>query len=232
MCAGAATIGSVGGRGTDCCISPFGLLAMHGHFQGAAIADQSLEQRQSALEILVSLGMESTDFLIIGGGIVGLSIARELKERHRDSKVTLIEKEPEVGLHASGRNSGVIHAGFYYSADSLKARFTRQGNQLLTSYCEEKKLPVLKCGKLVVAKDASELPQLDELLRRGRANNVPLESVTEAEAKKIEPRVKTFRRAIFSPTTATADPVQVVLAMKQDARCEGVKIVTGTVYQG
>ncbi len=161
---------------------------------------------------------------------MGLSIARELKARHPDSKVTLLEKEPEVGLHASGRNSGVIHAGFYYSADSLKAKLTRQGNQLMTAYCAQKNLPVLKCGKLVVAKDASELPQLDELLRRGRANGVPLESVSEAEARKIEPRVKTFERAIFSPTTATADPTQVVLAMKEDARSEGVKIFTNTAY--
>jgi L-2-hydroxyglutarate oxidase LhgO len=176
--------------------------------------------------------MESSDFLVVGGGIVGISIARELRSRYRDSKITLIEKEPEVGLHASGRNSGVIHAGFYYSADSLKAKLTRLGNQLLTAYCEQKKIPVLKCGKLVVAKDASELPQLDELLRRGRANDVPLESVSAAEAKKIEPRVKTFERAIFSPTTATADPSQVVLAMKEDARAEGVKIFTNTAYKG
>jgi L-2-hydroxyglutarate oxidase len=176
--------------------------------------------------------MDTSDFLVIGGGIVGLSIARELKARDRSCKVTLLEKEPEVGLHASGRNSGVIHAGFYYSADSLKAKLTRQGNQLMTAYCERKNLPVLKCGKLVVAKDASELPQLDELLRRGRANSVPLESVTEAEARKIEPRVKTFERAIFSPTTATADPAQVVLAMKADARSEGVKIFTNTAYLG
>src|ERR1041385_6977446 len=124
--------------------------------------------------------MNSADFLIIGGGIIGLSIARELKRRHRHAQIVLLEKEAQCGLHASGRNSGVIHAGFYYTADSLKAKFTRDGNRTLTEYCERKEIPVNKCGKLVVARDASELPQLDELLRRGKANGVTLESITAA----------------------------------------------------
>src|SRR5437867_13252019 len=103
--------------------------------------------------------MNRSDFLVVGGGIVGLSIAREIKRRFPQARVVLLEKEKECGLHASGRNSGVIHAGFYYSADSLKARFTRDGNRLLHAYCAAKGIPVNKCGKLVVARDASELPQ-------------------------------------------------------------------------
>jgi len=176
--------------------------------------------------------MNKADFLVIGGGIVGLSIARELKKRHKSSSVALIEKEPECGLHASGRNSGVIHAGFYYSSDSLKARFTRDGNRQLLQFCEEKKIPVNKCGKLVVARDATDWPQLDELLRRGKANGVPLDPLTAAEARKIEPRVKTFERAIFSPSTATADPVQVLQEMKQDALREGIAIHQSAGYLG
>ena len=174
--------------------------------------------------------MTSTDFLVIGGGVVGISIARELKQRHPDRNVCLIEKEPACGLHASGRNSGVIHAGFYYSADSLKAKFTRAGNLALTAYCEAKNIPLNKCGKLVVAKDANDLPQLDELLRRGAANGVPLESITEEEARKIEPRVKTYQRAIFSPTTSSADPHRVIQAMYDDARSEGISITTSSPY--
>src|SRR3954468_8257413 len=157
--------------------------------------------------------METADFLVIGGGIIGLSIARTLKRRFPNTVITLLEKEPQCGLHASGRNSGVIHAGFYYTADSLKAKFTRDGNRMLLQYCEEKKIPVNKCGKLVVAKDETELPQLDELLRRGKANGIVLQSITAKEAVAIEPRVKTFERAIFSPATSTADPVQVLQAM-------------------
>src|SRR5207302_10039192 len=112
---------------------------------------------------MASGAMSATDFLVIGGGIVGISIAREIKNRFRDATVTLIEKESACGLHASGRNSGVIHAGFYYSADSLKAKLTRAGNVEMTAYCESKNIPLNKCGKLVVAKDADDLPQLDEL---------------------------------------------------------------------
>jgi L-2-hydroxyglutarate oxidase LhgO len=176
--------------------------------------------------------MNTADFLVIGGGVVGLSIARELKSRHRDARVALLEKENDCGLHASGRNSGVLHAGFYYTADSLKARLTRDGNRLLTEYCESRKIPVNKCGKLVVARDASELPQLDELLRRGKANGVELKSISAADAKAIEPRVKTFERAIFSPNTSTADPSVVLHAMKEDAQGEGVTIHIRAPYLG
>lgn len=174
--------------------------------------------------------MNSTDFLIIGGGIIGLSVAREVKQRFGNVRVTLIEKEAGWGRHASGRNSGVIHAGFYYSANSLKAKLTRAGNQAMTAYCQSKGIPVNRCGKLVVAKDATDLPQLDELLRRGKANDVPLENLTEEEARKIEPRVKTYERAIFSPTTASADPQRVIEAMAEDARTEGIALLTGVPY--
>lgn len=174
--------------------------------------------------------MITTDFLIIGGGVVGLSIARELKRRHPGLSVTLIEKESKVGLHGSGRNSGVIHAGFYYSADSLKAKLTRAGNIALTGYCEAKGIPLNRCGKLVVAKDAGDLAQMDELLRRGAANGVPLESVSEEEARAIEPRAKTHERAIFSPSTSTADPHLVIRAMQEDALAEGIAIHHDTPY--
>lgn len=170
------------------------------------------------------------DFLVIGGGIVGISIARELKGRFSDATVTLIEKERASGLHASGRNSGVLHAGFYYSADSLKARFTRTGNEAMTAYCASRNIPLNKCGKLVVAKDETELAQLDELLRRGARNKVPLESLTEEQAREIEPRVKTYQRAIFSPTTSSGNPHRVIEAMEHDAKREGIAIVHETRY--
>src|ERR1051326_3385772 len=101
--------------------------------------------------------MNPTDFLVLGGGIIGISVARELKHRFSDAAVTVLEKESQCGLHASGRNSGVIHAGFYYSADSLKAKLTRAGNQAMIAYCESKKIPLNRCGKLVVAKDENDL---------------------------------------------------------------------------
>jgi L-2-hydroxyglutarate oxidase len=172
-----------------------------------------------------------TDFLIIGGGIIGISIARELRRRHPAATVTVLEKESACGRHASGRNSGVLHAGFYYTADSLKARFTRDGNAALRGYCREKGLPLNECGKLVVARSPADHPQMDELLRRGAANGVTLESITEAEARRIEPRVKTCERAVWSPNTATADPVAVLAAMRDDAEREGVRFAMGTAFR-
>jgi L-2-hydroxyglutarate oxidase len=170
------------------------------------------------------------DFLVAGGGIIGVSIARQLKAVFSGASVTVLEKEKALGMHSSGRNSGVIHAGFYYSADSLKAQFTRRGNLALTQFCEEHSLPLNRCGKLVVARSEADLPQLDELLRRAKANGVPLEDITDEEARKIEPRVKTVQRALFSPSTSTADPLAVLEAMRHEAEREGVKFALGTLF--
>ena len=150
--------------------------------------------------------MNSADFAVIGAGVLGVNVAVELKRRHPDASVVLLEKEAQPGLHASGRNSGVLHAGFYYTADSLKARFTRQGNERMKQYVEAKGLRINRCGKLVVARNEQELEGLEELLRRGRLNGVTLEELDEAQARAIEPRIKVLRKALFSPNTATVDP--------------------------
>jgi (S)-2-hydroxyglutarate dehydrogenase len=171
------------------------------------------------------------DFVIIGGGIVGLTVAIELKRRRPTATVELLEKEPDVGQHASGRNSGVIHAGFYYSADSMKARFCRDGNRRLRAYCQDRRLPLNVCGKLVVAKDASESAGLDELERRGKANGVEVRMLDLAEARRIEPRVISHERALWSPTTASADPARVIASFAQDARDIGVIIRRGVAYR-
>ena len=175
--------------------------------------------------------MITCDFLVIGAGIIGTSIARELRSRYPDAGVVVIDKEKAPGAHASGRNSGVLHAGFYYTADSLKARFTREGNAALTAYCLDHGLPINRCGKLVVARDEAEDRLLDELLRRGRANGVELQEVDEKQAREIEPRARTWRRAIFSPTTSSADPHQVLGAMVRDAERAGVRFRFGLPYQ-
>lgn len=167
------------------------------------------------------------DILVVGGGIIGLAVARAARARWPDSSVTLLEKEKEVGLHGSGRNSGVLHAGFYYTADSLKARFSRDGTRLWTELCLERGLAINRCGKLVVAQGPEELEGLAELKRRGDRNGVRLQEVTEEEAKEIDPAAKTHQRALFSPTTASVDPAEVTLTLASDAREAGVKMVFG-----
>jgi L-2-hydroxyglutarate oxidase LhgO len=176
------------------------------------------------------MSKKSYDFLIIGGGIIGLSIARELKKRKPEASCAILEKESDFGLHASGRNSGVLHAGFYYTADSLKARFSKLGNQLLKEYCKEKKIHINNCGKLVVAKNQNELTGLNELLKRAKANSVELHLISRREAEEIEPRVLTFEKALFSPTTASINPTQVIKALKEDANREGIALLTNTCY--
>lgn len=175
---------------------------------------------------------KTTDFLIIGAGIIGLNLALELKKRFSDSHVCVFEKEVKPGLHASGRNSGVLHAGFYYTSDSMKARFCREGNQHLTDYCLERGLPINRCGKLVVASDASELSGLNELLRRGQLNGVELVEVSESEAREIEPRVITYQKALYSPSTATVSPSAVIKELIKDVEASGVEIRTNTTFSG
>ena len=170
------------------------------------------------------------DFLVIGGGIVGLSIARELRQVFSDSEIILLEKEPACGLHASGRNSGVLHAGFYYTPDSLKARMTCAGNRLLAQYCEQYGLPLNRCGKLVVARDEHDLAVLDMLMKRGLANGVELKMVSSAEAREIEPRVITHERAIFSPNTASIDPRAVMRSMEEQALGEKIQLHRGVRF--
>lgn len=176
--------------------------------------------------------METADYLIIGGGIMGITIARELKKDHPDASVLLIEKERDIALHASGRNSGVLHAGFYYTADSLKARFTREGNRAMRAYCVERGLKINECGKLVVCQSEADMAGLEELLRRGRANGVNLEMIGDKEAREIEPDVITHEAALWSPDTASVDPREVTAALADDARHEGVEIRLGCAYLG
>ncbi len=171
-----------------------------------------------------------SDFLVIGGGIIGLSIARELRRQFHGSRVVLIEKESRCGEHASGRNSGVLHAGFYYTADSLKARFTRDGNRALTDYCQSRGLQINPCGKLVVARNEGELQWLDELMSRAEKNGVELQAIDQKEAEAIEPRVKTWRRALFSPATSSVNPKEVMECIEQDAQKEGVRVHPGVGY--
>lgn len=171
------------------------------------------------------------DFLVIGGGIIGLTLARELRTRHPGATIRVIEKEKAFGEHASGRNSGVLHSGFYYTADTLKARFAREGNRRLTEYCTQRRLPVNRCGKLVVARDETELAGLDELLRRGAANGVDVHGISAAEARELEPEARTHERALWSPTTSTVDPIAVLTALNDDLTAAGVIVSRDTTYR-
>lgn len=172
-----------------------------------------------------------SDFLIIGGGIIGLAIARALKLRDPDAAITIIDKEPDVARHASGRNSGVLHAGFYYSADSLKAKFCRDGNRAWHAYCAEHGLPLNPCRKLVVATSETDIAGLHELKRRGDVNQVPVELVDEKQAAEIEPNARTTELALLSPTTSSVDPAQLCHHLRDGLAALGVRMLMNHPYQ-
>lgn len=167
------------------------------------------------------------DVVVIGGGVVGLAIAREIRRRDPTARVVVFDKEEQWGAHASGRNSGVLHAGFYYSPDSLKARLTRRGNELLTQFCAEHGAAVRETGKVVVATESTDIPRLAELARRAAANDVPVSIVTPDELVDLEPLARTVGHALWSPTTAVADPVAVTTALALDTIARGVVVRLG-----
>ncbi|MDI1288420.1 MAG: L-2-hydroxyglutarate oxidase [bacterium] len=167
---------------------------------------------------------QSVDVAVIGGGIVGLALADAWLDREPGASVVVFDKEDHLGAHASGRNSGVIHAGFYYAPESLKARLTRQGNELLRDFCVERGVLVRETGKVVVITDEDQYPALVELHRRGVANGVDLELIDEAGLSDLEPLARTLGTALWSPNTAVANPLEVVEALAARVRERGGRV--------
>jgi len=167
-------------------------------------------------------------FGVIGGGIVGLAVARRLAEVRPGASVEVIEKEAVLASHQTGHNSGVVHAGLYYTPDSLKARLCTRGRVLLSEYCRDRNLPYQECGKLVVALDADEVGRLDDIERRARANQVPdLRRLDAAGLREIEPNAVGLA-ALHSPRTAITDYVAVAHAYADDIRAAGGAIHLGS----
>lgn len=161
---------------------------------------------------------------VIGGGIVGVAIARELAQR--GDEVTIFEKEGRLAQHQTGRNSGVVHAGLYYKPGSLKAELCAEGRVRIREYAESKNLPYREVGKLVVAVDESEISALDEIERRARANGVPdlARLAGNSALRDIEPHVAGVA-AVHSPHTAAVDYVAITEAMAQDVRAAGGRVL-------
>ena len=176
----------------------------------------------------------TTDFdvAVIGGGILGLSSARELLLRFPSLSVLVLEKEPNLARHQTGHNSGVIHSGIYYMPGSLKARNCVEGARLLTRYCDEHGIPYEKCGKVIVAVNESEVPALEELYRRGTANGVPgLRRIGLDELKRLEPYARGVA-ALYSPETGIIDYRQVTEAYASDFRESGGRVSFSTALKG
>lgn len=167
------------------------------------------------------------DLAVVGAGIVGLAVAREVLRRRPESRVIVIDKHQSVAYHQSSHNSGVIHSGIYYRPGSLKARLCVQGARLMQEYCEAQAIAYERCGKVIVALRDDELPQLAELEARGRANGVTgLRRLTGGEIAEIEPACRGIA-ALHSPATAIVAFGAVARAMEQELRSQNVTFALG-----
>lgn len=170
------------------------------------------------------------DYLIVGSGIIGMTIAYELKENEPSLKIAIIDKEEDVAKHASGRNSGVLHAGFYYTANSLKAKFTVDGNRLMKEFCKKNSIFVNETQKIVVAKNVEEVQGIYELQKRAEINGVETKIISEEEVSKIDPNIKTYKKALFSPNTASVDPKEVCYKLKEVLKEKGISFYFNTSF--
>jgi L-2-hydroxyglutarate oxidase LhgO len=167
------------------------------------------------------------DVAVVGAGIVGLAVAREVLMRRPDAKVLVIDKAETVAQHQTGHNSGVIHAGVYYAPGSLKAQLCVQGAKLMYEFCEQNEIPFERCGKLIVAVRQEELPRLDDLESRARANGVPgLRRIGAGEISEIEPECRGLA-ALHSPATGIVDFAAVARAIERELRHNGVGFALG-----
>ncbi|MEZ7198378.1 L-2-hydroxyglutarate oxidase [Pseudodesulfovibrio karagichevae] len=176
--------------------------------------------------------MYSAHTVICGAGILGLTIARELLKTGCDD-VIIFDKEPALGKHASGRNSGVLHAGIYYDPGTLKAKMCLEGNRRMQAYCEERGLPLFKSGKVIVARTEDELDTLDELERRATANGGVVEMIDKQRLAEIEPNAFTVNRALYSPLTSVVDPKRILASMREELETSGkVRFFFDTRFTG
>ena len=164
---------------------------------------------------------------VIGGGILGVAIAREILTRRPDVQVTLFEKEDRLAAHQTGRNSGVVHAGLYYEPGSAKATLCRRGVALLQDFCVQRGILRIECGKVLVALDDAERTRLGDIEERALANGVPgVRTIGPEELRELEPHVRGVA-ALHSPTTSIVDFAEVTRALAADAVAAGATILLG-----
>ena len=176
------------------------------------------------------MSAEQTDVLVVGGGLVGLATAMHLQAMQPQLKISLCEKNDQLATQQSGHNSGVLHAGIYYQPGSLKARLCVEGKQALIEFCERHAVPVIRCGKVIVANNASESEQLESLHDRGSNNGVPdLQLLSQRELREVEPHVRGLK-ALYSPQSAIVDYRLVAAAYAKDFASGGGQVHLQTEF--
>jgi len=169
------------------------------------------------------------DYVIVGAGIVGLTVANELITRHSSAKVVILEKESGPGMHASGRNSGVLHSGIYYSSDTFKARVCSEGARLMVEFADEENIALSKSGKVILATSEDQLPTVDQLLKNATENNIFVEKIDNQQLRELEPyAVNNTVAALYSPQTSVIDSQAVVKRLKIKLEQLGVSFLFGS----
>lgn len=167
------------------------------------------------------------DFLIVGAGIIGMAVAKELSQRYPSAKIAIIEKEQQIGLHASGRNSGVLHSGIYYLQNSLKAAVCAEGAKRMFHFAQEHHIPCKKMGKVIIATSEQEIPTLDFLLKNAINNNIQAQRLDEKEIKEIEPYANPCQFGIYTPDTASIDSKKVLEKLREVIISRGTTLHLG-----
>lgn len=173
---------------------------------------------------------KACDYLIVGAGIIGLTTAHYLRQKYPQKKILIIEKEDWIARHASGRNSGVLHAGLYYASDSLRAKFCLSGSKYLREYSLKHNIPLNQCGKVIVATNDSEVEQMRALYRQAIANGVNCQLIDTKELAEIEPCAKTVESAIYSPDTASFHAQAICSQLQRDLTNQGVEFSFKTQF--
>ncbi len=175
---------------------------------------------------------KNRNLIVVGAGILGLSIAIEAQRRFPGITVFVLEKEEVAGSHASGRNSGVIHAGLYYQRSSMKADFAVRGNIMMRKYMEKHDLPLLNIGKIILAKNETDLMNLQNIYSRATENKAKVEILEESELHNYEPLAKTYKKFLWSPNTAIGSPQKLMQRLVSEFLSLGGNIVYGSkVYE-
>ncbi|WP_089729182.1 L-2-hydroxyglutarate oxidase [Candidatus Thiosymbion oneisti] len=175
---------------------------------------------------------QNFDFVIIGAGIVGLTVAAELRKRQPAARVAVLEKESDPGAHASGRNSGVMHSGIYYGSDTLKAKVCATGGRRMVEFARAEGIAVNPSGKVILATSEKQLPTIERLMRNARENEIPAERIDQQQLKALEPFAAPGAAAIYCPTTAVIDSSAILFRLKEKLEHQGVRFLFGCKARG
>ncbi len=176
--------------------------------------------------------MNNFDFIIVGSGIVGMTVALELKKRTPQASIAILDKEDNVGVHASGRNSGVLHCGIYYANDTLKAKVCANGAQQMLEFAKEHQLPFSQKGKVILATSEEQLTTVDRLMENAKLNGIRAQRISQQEVFELEPAAARGPAAIYCPDTAVIDSVAVLKKLHCLLEQQGVSFIFGCRVMG